>query len=222
MNTQNLSTLQVFKSLPTNAKAFSFSSVLEKLSQPSLNAQKIFSEETAIFRKTSSDKVSKWSSFACSKKITWKHRRDVLASEKVLQLLKVVIPPIINRLSWNGIPVFVYNNKSSNTQTITKQAFSKHQVEQHPMYQIDSLKKEVNKKLFAKADYLVDKMLSQHRTKHSNSQTLKLDAVKTAVLRLAFAQKLHRKNADVPHIYFIILDAAGFSLILVLNQNGKA
>ena len=37
-----------------------------------------------------------------------------------------------------------------------------------------------------------------------------------------FAQQLRRKNADVPDVYFILLDAAGLSLTLILNQNAKA
>ena len=36
-----------------------------------------------------------------------------------------------------------------------------------------------------------------------------------------FAQQLRRKNAEVPDIYFTLLDAACKSPTLVLNQNAK-
>ena len=44
----------------------------------------------------------------------------------------------------------------------------------------------------------------------------------TGVLILDFNQHLRRKNADVPDIYFTLLDAAGISPSLVFNQNAKA
>ena len=42
-----------------------------------------------------------------------------------------------------------------------------------------------------------------------------------AVLLPVFAQQHLHKNADVPDIYFTLLDAAGMCPILVLNQNAK-
>ena len=81
---------------------------------------------------------------------------------------------------------------------------------------------EINKKLFSKADFLVDKILSRPRIKLSNSQTLVLDAVETGISLLDFVQQLRRKNAKVPDIYFTLLDAAGISPTLILNQNAKA
>ena len=61
----------------------------------------------------------------------------------------------------------------------------------------------------------------------STYQTLKfktfiLDGVKTGIFLLDFAQQLRRKNADVPDIYFTLLDAAGISPTLIRNQNAKA
>ena len=44
----------------------------------------------------------------------------------------------------------------------------------------------------------------------------------TGVFLSDFAQQLGRKNADVPDVYFTLLDAAGVSPIMVLNQNAKA
>ena len=119
------------------------------------------------------------------------------------------------------VPASVYN-KILVTQSITKQELLKYQPSQNPTYQIDSLKKEINKNLFSKADSLVDKILSCPRIKLSNSQNLILDGVETGIFLSDFVQQLRRKNADVPDIYFNLLDAAGLSPILILNQKAKA
>ena len=113
-------------------------------------------------------------------------------------------------------------NKNLITQSVTKQELPKYQPSQHPTYQIDSLEKEINKVLFSKADSSVDKLLSCPRIKLSNSQTLILDGVETGIFLSDFAQQLHRTNADVPDIYFTLLDATGMPLTLILNQNAKA
>ena len=119
------------------------------------------------------------------------------------------------------VPASVYN-KSLVTQSATKQELPKYQPSQNPTYQIDSLKKEINKKLFSKADSLVDKILSCPRIKLSNSQTLVLDGVETGIFLSDFVQQLRHKNADVPDIYFTLLDDARISPNLILNQNAKA
>ena len=49
-----------------------------------------------------------------------------------------------------------------------------------------------------------------------------LDGVDTGVLISDFTLLLRRKDVDVPDIYFTLLDAAGISPSLVLNQNAKA
>ena len=108
------------------------------------------------------------------------------------------------------VPASVYN-KSLVTQSVTKQELPKYQPLQNPTYQVDSLKKEINKKLLSKADSLVDKILSCPRIKLSNSQTLILDGVETGFFLSDFAQQLRRKNADIPDIYFTLLEAAGIS-----------
>ena len=45
--------------------------------------------------------------------------------------------------------------------------------------------------------------------------------MKTGVILSDFAQHLGRKNADVPDIYYNLLDAAAITPTLVLNQNAK-
>ena len=122
------------------------------------------------------------------------------------------------------IAASVYNNsKNLKTQTVKKQKHPKYQAEQKPTYQTDSSKKkETKQKLFAKAHTLVDKNFSCPHVKHSNSHTLKLEGVETGILVFYFAQQFFRKNADVPDIYFTLLDAAGISQSLVVNQNANA
>ena len=119
------------------------------------------------------------------------------------------------------VPASVYN-RSLITQSVTKQELPKYQTWQNPTYQVDSFKKEINKKLFSKADSLVDKILSSPRIKLSKLQTLTLDGVETRISLLDFAQQLRRKNLDVPDIYLTLLDAAGIFPTLILNENAKA
>ena len=113
-------------------------------------------------------------------------------------------------------------NKSLITQSVTKQERPKYQPSQNATYQIGSIKNEINKKLFSKADSLADKTLSPPRIKLSNSQTLILDGVETGIFLSDFAQQLRRKKADVPDIYYTLLDAPDISQTLILNQNAKA
>ena len=103
-----------------------------------------------------------------------------------------------------------------------KQKLSKYKAAQPPTYQIDPLKGVINKKLFGRAHTLIDKILSCSRIKLSNSQTIILDGIDTLVLVSDFTVHLRRKNAEVPDIYFTLLDAAGISPSLVFNQNAKA
>ena len=119
------------------------------------------------------------------------------------------------------VPASVYN-KTVTTQSVTKLELPKYKAEQPPTYQHDSLKRDINKKLFGTADTLINKILSCSRIKLSNSKTIILDGVDTGVVISDFTLRLHRKNLDVPDIYFTLLDAAGKSSSLVLNQYGKA
>ena len=99
------------------------------------------------------------------------------------------------------VPASVYN-KSVTTQSVTKQELPKYKAEQAPTHQIDSLKRDINNKLFSKADTLIDKTLSCSRIKLSNSQTIILDGVDTGVLISDLTLYLRRENADVADIYF--------------------
>ena len=89
------------------------------------------------------------------------------------------------------VPASVYKN-SVTTQPVTKQELPNFKAEQPPEYQIDSLKRDINKKLFGKADTLIDKILSCPRIKLSKSQTNFLDVVDTGVLISNFTLHLRR------------------------------
>ena len=60
------------------------------------------------------------------------------------------------------VPASVYD-KSVTTQSVTKRELPKYKAEQPPRYQIDSLKGDINKKLFGKADTVIEKILSCSR-----------------------------------------------------------
>ena len=117
------------------------------------------------------------------------------------------------------VPASVYN-KSVITQSVKKHELPKYQPSQNLTYQIGSLKKEINKKLFPKADSLVDKILSCPSIKLSNSQTLFLDGVDTGMFCWTLLNNCVVKTQTFQT--FTLLDAAGISPTLILNQNAKA
>ena len=53
----------------------------------------------ANHKKTSRGEVSRRNVATIARKTTWKQRRNVLSSEKGLQLIAVITPPVINHLS---------------------------------------------------------------------------------------------------------------------------
>ena len=85
-----------------------------------------------------------------------------------------------------------------------------------------SLKNEIKKNLFSKADSLVDRILLCQRIELSKSQTSILNGVATGISVVDFAQQLRRKNADISEFYITLPDVAGISTTLILNQNVKA
>ena len=85
---------------------------------------------------------------------TWKQRRDILASDKALQLIKVFTPPVINHCldmeQFVVVPASVCN-KNLITRSVTKHELPKYQPSQNATYQFDSFKKEINKKFFPRS-----------------------------------------------------------------------
>ena len=204
MNKQNLSTLQMFGSLSRKCKSHFLQSCpkvfIRFLCECIANLLK--GKLQAIKR----HHVVKFQDKVCLillKRTTWKQRRNLLSSEKGLQLIAVITPAVINHFfdmeHFVLVPASVYN-KSVTTQSVRNQELPNHKAEQPPTYQIDSLN--LNKKFFGKADPLIDKILSCSRIKFSKSQTIFLDVVDTGVLISDFTLHFRRKNADVPDIYF--------------------
>ena len=77
------------------------SSVLSKRVYPVSMRMHIKSTQgkLANHKKTSRGKISRPSLVTIAKRTTWKQRRNVLSSEKGLQLIAVITPPVINHLS---------------------------------------------------------------------------------------------------------------------------
>ena len=122
------------------------------------------------------------------------------------------------------VPASVYNkenNKSLKTQAVKKQEIPNYQTEQNPTYQNDWLKKELKKKLFAKADFFDDKNLFCPRIKLSSLQTLFLIGFETRILLSNFPQQVSLKKTQTFQT-FTFLDAAGISPTLIVDQNAQA
>ena len=197
MNTQNLSTLQAFQSFSHKCKISFFQSCRKHFVQ--FLCECIINLLNGNLQSIKKHHVAKFQSVVrllFLKRTTWKQRRDLLASKKSLQLIKVITRPVVNHLSWYG--------------AVCHRSWFCVQQE------------EINKKIFFKADSLVDKILSCPRIKVSESQTLILDGEETRISLLDFPQQLRCKNVDIPDIYFTLLDAASISPTLILNQNAKA
>ena len=103
MNTQNLSTLQVFQSFSHKCKGFFLQSCPKEfmgflckciINLLKGNLQSIKRHHVVTFH----SEVRLLS----LKRTTWKRRRDILASERGLQLTKVITPPVLNHLSCYG------------------------------------------------------------------------------------------------------------------------
>ena len=116
------------------------------------------------------------------------------------------------------VPISVYNSNIKNQPLSQRRTYPFIRANK-PTYQIESVKKDINKNLSAKADSFVDKVLSLPRKKHSTSNFLVLDGRNTGVSQTDFAQTLKRNNVEVRGIYFTLLLLLTPSL--VLNKNAK-
>ena len=119
------------------------------------------------------------------------------------------------------LPISVYNSNFKKPTVVTKKELPTHQSEEKPTYQIESVKKDINEHLFAKAYSLVDEVLSSPRIKLSTSNFLIMDGRGNGVPLADFAETLKRKNAEVPDICFTLLDAADITTSLVLKENAR-
>ena len=218
MNTQKFSSFQVFQSLSRKCRSHLLSCPKEFIrflcecivNLLKGNLQAI--ERHRVVKFQSLVTIAKKNNLEAKKKSSVVRKR--IASNSSLYIC-------LNMEQFVLVPASVYN-KSVITQSVTKQELPKYKAEQAPTYQIDSLKRDIYKNLFGKADNLIDKILSRSRIKLSDSQTISLDGADTGVLISDFTLHLRRKNLDVPDIYFTLLDAAGITPSLVFNQNAKA
>ena len=100
MNTQNLATLKVFQSLSRKFKNHFLQSCLKEfirfLCECIVNLLK---ENLQTIKRHHLVKFQDQVWLLLLKRTTWKQRRNVLSSEKGLQLIAVITPPVINHLS---------------------------------------------------------------------------------------------------------------------------
>ena len=111
------------------------------------------------------------------------------------------------------VPASLLNKVNTTKSTALKVDLPKYQPQQTPTSQVDSLKKDINKKLFAKADSLVDKLLASPRIKLSLSNTIVLDGTDTGVLLQDFAQHLRRKTLTYPTFTLLYWTQPTFLLV---------
>ena len=100
---QNLSTLQVFQSFSHNCKTLFIQSCPKTFIQ--FLCKCIINQLQGNLEGKKGQHVAKFQSeirLSSLKRTTWKQRRDILASEKGLQLITVFTPPVTNHLSWYG------------------------------------------------------------------------------------------------------------------------
>ena len=225
MNTENFSTLQVFQSLFRKCKRHFLQSCpkefirflcecIVNLLKGNLQAIKslhIVQCQDKVWLLSLKKQLGSKEEMFCGQKKDCNQKQS-------LHLPSVIICPGMEQFLL--VPASVYN-KSVTTQSVAKQELPMYKAEQPPTYQIDSLKRDNDERLFGKADPLIEKILSCSRIKPSNSQTRNLDGVDTGVLISDFTLHLRWKNLDVPDIYFTLHDAAGISPYQVFNQNAK-
>ena len=103
MITQNLSTLQVFQSYSHKCKSpFLQSCPKEFIRFLCKCIKNLLKGNLPSIKRHHVVKFRSEVRLLSLKRTTWKQRRDILASERGLQLIKVITPPVINHLSWFG------------------------------------------------------------------------------------------------------------------------
>ena len=149
------------------------------------------------------------------KRITWKH----MASEKGLQLIKGIPPSVINHLPSHGkivlVPAFVHN-KSLVVRQLQSMSFQSIQLNNFPQTTLILLKRKEKTKSFVQNKTLLSANFCPVIVSISQFGRF-LDGVEAGVLPSVFAQQLHRKNANLPYIYFTLLNATGISPTRVRN-----
>ena len=173
MNTQNVSTLEVFQPFSHKCKNIFLQSCPKEFVR--FLCECIINLLKGNLQSIKRNHVAKFQSevrLLSLKRTTWMQRRDILASERGLHLIKLILllslTLRVDMEQFVLVPASVYN-ESLITQSVTKRKRPKYQPSQNPTYQVDSLKKEINEKLFSEADSSVNKTLSCPRIKLSKS-----------------------------------------------------
>ena len=159
-NTKSLYSISVPIVFPQTE--MSFPSVLPKRVFPVFLRMHNKSAQTkpAKHKKTSRGKSSKRGSTIVSKTYNPGNKEETFwrLQEGYSSLKLLLLPSLTSCLDMDRfvlVPASVYN-KSLIIQSVPKVELPKYQPSQNPTYHIDSLRKEINKKLFSKADSLVD------------------------------------------------------------------
>ena len=177
MNKENLSTLQVFQSFSRKGETLFLQSYPKSLSGFSANVKKSAQKKPAKLEKTWRGQFSKQSSVAVSKNNNLEGKKGRFGIWKIVKTHRSKYssrqyPFVLTWSSFFSSMLLCTTKTNLNTQAVTKQELPRNWVD--PIYQNDSLKKEVNKKLFAKEEILLDKILSCPRVKLLYSHTSKL------------------------------------------------
>ena len=102
------------------------------------------------------------------------------------------------------VPISVYNSNLEKPTVVTKKELPSYQSVEKLKYQIESVKKDMNKDLFANADSLLDKVLSSPRKKPSTPNFLILDGTDTGVPLTEFPQTLKQKKTRRFQIFILL------------------
>ena len=150
--------------------------------------------------------------------------RDILASEGSLQVETISFPPVLTIYpdvgQFSPFPRLC-TTKHWVPRQLKRSNFQSINLSEIRCTNLIHLGRRWTKQFFNKADFLFIKKLSCPRLNLWNSQTLILDVVEIGSFLLEFSQQFHPKNADVPDIYFTLLDAASTSPTPILIQNAK-
>ena len=154
MNTQRLSTLQVFHSYSHKSKNLFLQSCPKEFTR--FLCECIINLLKGNLQSIKRHHVAKFQNevrLLSLKRTSWRERRTFWRPKEGYSSLKLLLFPLLticlHMEQFVLVPASVYN-KSLNTQSVTKQELPRYQPSQNPTYQVDSPKKEINKKLFSK------------------------------------------------------------------------
>ena len=109
LSTKNLMSHQAFQSFSHKCKSLFFQSFQKEFTRFLFEGKvNVLKGNLQNVKRHHVTKFQNKNQFFSPERITWKQRRDVLSSKEVLQLIKVITPPVINHLSWHGAIFFTF------------------------------------------------------------------------------------------------------------------